>query len=100
MHTVRVGDMIECVHNIHREQHLTIGKHYSVHATYNGYSKRHGRVDVLDDSGNFFNCGHWRFVPVIQLASNPSVIIKKKTKSDIIDSEPEEIDFLEILRGY
>jgi len=95
MHTVKVGDMIECVHNIHREQHLTIGKHYAVHATYNGYSKRHGRVDIIDDTGNFFNCGHWRFVPVANLVSNPSVTIKNV-------SEPKEIeiDYLEILKGY
>lgn len=100
MHNVKVGDWIECVHNIHREQHLTIGKQYAVYATYNGYSKRQGRVDIIDDSGNPFNCGHWRFVPVSLLPANPVPGTKKLSDSYETVTEPPEIDYLEILKGY
>lgn len=98
MQNVVSGSIIECVHNIHREQHLTIGQHYRVVNTYNNtISKRNSRVDILDDRGYLFNCGHWRFKPV---HGGNIVIFTPIPPDEETESFGSEIDYLEILKGY
>jgi hypothetical protein len=95
MQNVVSGSLIECVHNIHREQHLTIGKYYTVVTTFIAFVKRNSRVTIMDDTGNLFDCGHWRFKPVY--SGNIGIPVPSSEETEAFGSE---IDYLKILKGY